>query len=112
MMRVTLDLFPRARKKALTMSYDDGTVHDRRPAEIFGRYGIRGTFHLNFGLPGDSRHISAREIPELHKTHEVSCHTVTHPFLTLAPRECSAADVRVTAGNDPVRIPAGKTVSL
>lgn len=92
-MRVTLDLFPRARKKALTMSYDDGTSHDRRLAEIFDQYGIRGTFHLNSGLLGDSRHISAQEIPELYKNHEVSCHTVTHPFLTMTPREFSAAEI-------------------
>lgn len=92
-MRITLDLFPNARKKALTMSYDDGTVHDRRLAELFDQYGIRGTFHLNSGLLGDSRHISAAEIPELYKNHEISCHTVTHPFLTLTPREFSVEEI-------------------
>jgi hypothetical protein len=69
------------------MSYDDGTVHDRRLAGIFDKYGIRGSFHLNSGWLGDDRHIKAEELPVLFCNHEVSCHTVTHPTLTAVPRE-------------------------
>ena len=42
--------FPGGKHKALTMSYDDGRLEDRRLIEIFNRNGIRGTFHLNSGL--------------------------------------------------------------
>ena len=74
--------------KALTMSYDDGRNFDRRLAEIFDRYGIRGTFHLNSGVLDDSAHVSADEIPVLYKNHEVSCHTLTHPYLErISPME-------------------------
>ena len=41
--------FPQGKHKALTMSYDDGKEDDRRLVEIFNRYGIRGTFHVNSG---------------------------------------------------------------
>ena len=47
MKHVKIDRFPGGKRFALTMSYDDGQIHDRRLVEIFNRYGIRGTFHLN-----------------------------------------------------------------
>ena len=58
--------FPGGKHKALTMSYDDGRLEDRRLIEIFNRNGIRGTFHLNSGLwEGDARRIQPEEIAEL-----------------------------------------------
>ena len=41
--------FPGGKAKALTMSYDDGKVQDRRLIDIFNKYGIKGTFNLNYG---------------------------------------------------------------
>ena len=43
--------FPGGKFKALTMSYDDGKLEDRRLVDIFNRNGIRGTFNLNGGSP-------------------------------------------------------------
>ena len=66
--------FPGGKHKALTMSYDDGRLEDRRLIEIFNRNGIRGTFHLNSGLwEGDARRIQPEEIAELYRGHEVAC---------------------------------------
>ena len=45
--------FPLGKHKVLTMSYDDGKAADIRLTEIFRRYGIKGTFHLNAGLYDD-----------------------------------------------------------
>ena len=39
--------FPGGKPKAVTLSYDDGTVHDRRLLEILDRYGIKCTFNIN-----------------------------------------------------------------
>lgn len=39
--------FPGFRLKALTLSYDDGTIHDRRLVSIMKKYGIKGTFNIN-----------------------------------------------------------------
>ena len=65
----------------VTLSYDDGTKHDKRLVEIMNRYGVRGTFHLNSSrvASGAPDHVGADEIPEVYKGHEVSVHTVTHP---------------------------------
>lgn len=81
-----LDLYPGGKPYALTMSYDDGQIHDRRLIDIFNRYGLKGTFHLNssrFDQPG---FVTSSEIASLYRGHEVSCHTKTHPFLEKLPR--------------------------
>ena len=89
-MRITLDVFPGGKHKALTMSYDDGTIHDRRLVEIFNKYGIRGSFHLNSGKFGSSAgrgHINSDEIATLFEGHEISAHTLTHPHLPYCTQE-------------------------
>ncbi len=80
-------LFPGGKAKALVMSYDDGSAHDRRLVEIFNRYRIRATFHLNSAKLGQEHHISPREARSLYQGHEVSSHTVSHPGLTTLPDE-------------------------
>lgn len=86
-MNIVFNLYPNGKKKALTMSYDDGIVADRRLVEIFDRYGIRGTFHLNSSRLDAERFVTSAELPALYKNHEISCHTVTHPFPNTIPRE-------------------------
>lgn len=82
-------VYPQGKKKALTFSYDDGQIYDRRLVEIFNRYGMKGTFHLNSGsLAPDREHpifVAADEVPELYAGHEVAVHGVQHrnlPTLT------------------------------
>lgn len=43
-------MFPDGKKKALTLSYDDGVEQDRRLVEILNRYGIKATFNINSGV--------------------------------------------------------------
>jgi hypothetical protein len=78
---ITRDLFPGGKRKAVTMSYDDGTVHDRKMVEIFNRHGVKGTFHLNSGTLGKEGMLTREEIGVLFKGHEISAHSVTHPHL-------------------------------
>ena len=68
--KVIYTCFPGGKHKVLTMSYDDGRLEDRCLVELFNRYGIRGTFNLNGGLPRPER-ISESEWVELYKGHEV-----------------------------------------
>jgi peptidoglycan/xylan/chitin deacetylase (PgdA/CDA1 family) len=82
---VSLSLFPGGRGKAVTLSYDDGVVDDRRLVEIFNRHGLRGTFHLNSGSLGREGKLAPEEIATLFQGHEVSAHSVTHPFLEQLP---------------------------
>jgi hypothetical protein len=74
--------FPEGKRKALVMSYDDGSEHDRRLLELFNHYGIRGSFYLNSGKLGAPHQVSAGEAHTLYQGHEVACHTVNHPDLT------------------------------
>lgn len=80
-MRRVRFLYPEGKRNALTMSYDDGKEADYRLVEIFDKYGIRGSFHLNSGNLGKEGWVKAEDVRNLYANHEVSCHTVTHPFL-------------------------------
>ena len=73
--------FPKGRLKALVLSYDDGSEHDRRLIDMMNANGIRGTFHLNSGKLGGAYHVLPGEISTLYKGHEVSSHTVNHLHL-------------------------------
>lgn len=79
--------FPEGRHKALTLSYDDGTVADRRLVELLGRWGLKGTFHLNSGLFGIPGRLTEEEAAGLYEGHEISAHTLTHPTIARCPRE-------------------------
>ena len=80
--------FPEGKAKALTMSYDDGKIQDERLIGIFNKYGIKGTFNLNYGLmemEQDPPRIPGNRIAELYKGHEVATHTMTHPTIERCP---------------------------
>lgn len=73
--------------KALTLSYDDGTVHDKRLIEIMDRYGLKGTFNINSGVyrtekstPSDRARLSLEEAKKLfiNSGHEVAVHGYLH----------------------------------
>lgn len=90
--------FPGGKHKALTMSYDDGKEDDLKLLEIFNRYGIKGTFHLNSGLEGQRQENGITRLPvssyrEVYKGHEVSCHTVLHPTIARCPIDQVALQV-------------------
>ena len=57
--------FPGGKAKALTMSYDDGKVQDRRLIDIFNKYGIKGTFNLNYGLVGERPRMTFEEMKKI-----------------------------------------------
>lgn len=45
--------FPNFRRKALTLSYDDGVRQDKRLIAIMRKHGLKGTFNINAGFFGD-----------------------------------------------------------
>ena len=73
------------------MSYDDGRLEDRRLVELFNRYGIRGTFNLNGGLPRPER-IPESEWVELYKGHESLSH-LPPPTISRSPLDQTARQV-------------------
>ncbi len=80
--------FPQGKAKALTMSYDDGKIQDERLVGIFNKYGIKGTFNLNYGLmerKQDPPRIARDRVAQLYQGHEVATHTMTHPTIERCP---------------------------
>lgn len=73
-------LYPEGKKKALTFSYDDGQIYDEKVIEIFQRYDLKGTFHLNSEnlYREDTVHVRATEVKKLYEGQEVACHGRQH----------------------------------
>ena len=82
--------FPQGKIRALTFSYDDGVVQDKRLVEIFNKHSLKGTFNLNGGCynpgpqdPPRGRMTKASAVALLKDSgHEVAIHTLTHPWIT------------------------------
>lgn len=85
-MTVRFDYYPEGKKKALTMSYDDGMEFDRKLIGIFNKYGIKGTFHLNSANFDREGYVTRAEIPALYANHEIASHMLTHPFPDRIPQ--------------------------
>lgn len=81
-------LYKNGLKKALTMSYDDCPSEDIRLVELFNKYHIKGTFHLiSSRLLNPKSTIKLSDISTLYKGHEISAHSLTHPFFDQIPKE-------------------------
>lgn len=87
-MQQIMKCFPGAKHKVLTLSYDDGKKADKKLLNIFNKYDIKSTFHLNSGLmDGDQQRIPVEEIKDLYQGHEVAAHTFSHPTIERCPGE-------------------------
>ena len=85
--------------KYFLLSFDDGTVYDKRFVELLNRYGIRGTFNLNSGLEDyiwyyedkfPIRRQILSETTEQYRSHEIASHSLHHHWLnTLTPPQIS-----------------------
>ena len=85
--------------KIFLISFDDGTVWDRRFVELLNKYGMKATFNLNSGLEDfvwyyEDRFPVRRQIladtVELYRGHEVASHSLHHHWLnTLTPPQLS-----------------------
>jgi peptidoglycan/xylan/chitin deacetylase (PgdA/CDA1 family) len=93
-------MYPNGKTKALTFSYDDGLVQDRKLVGIFNKYGLKGTFNINSGLqsgaykwpeevnyPGPVKRLNISDLKELYTGHEAAVHGLTHPHLENLDRE-------------------------
>lgn len=92
-MKTIYKCYPGGKHKALTMSYDDGRIADRRLVSLFNKYGIKGTFFINSGRFDHVDRVASNEIKELYKGHEVAVHTLTHPTIARCPQIQVAQEV-------------------
>lgn len=86
-------LWPKGRRKAFTLSYDDGVTQDIRLIELLNKYKVKATFNLNAGLFGQQGTVSAgkKEVPHIklsrdevitiYKGHEMAAHGQYHKCL-------------------------------
>ena len=94
-MRYPFLRFPGFKYKAVTLSYDDGVIYDRKLVDIMNAHGLKGTFNLNSGMIGDvqKRRLTEKEVLELYTGHEIAIHGKGHRSLTSAPTAMATDDV-------------------
>jgi len=86
-------------RKIFLLSFDDGTIYDKRFTELLNKYNIKCTFNLNSGLEDfvwqyEDRFPIRRQILsetiEQYRGHEVASHSLHHHWLnTLTPPQLS-----------------------
>lgn len=81
--------FPKFLDKAVTLSYDDASIYDKRLLEIINKYGLKGTFNVNSALIKESDgawRLTQADIAHIYTDfgHEVAVHGARH---------CSLADL-------------------
>ena len=66
-------LYPEWKYKAVTFSYDDGTIEDRKLTALFNKYGLKATFNVSSGKTGETRprNIKKTEMKELYNNREI-----------------------------------------
>ncbi len=82
-------LFPGGKFKALTLSYDDGVIHDKRLVDIMVKNGLKGTFNVSAGRFGNSGEYKL-SVDEMKDTYikngmEIAVHGLHHRFMTELP---------------------------
>lgn len=79
--------------KFFLLSFDDGTVHDKRFVEMLNKYSIPCTFNLNSGLENFVWQFEGNDVVRQHledtvdqyQGHEIASHSLTHPRLDQLP---------------------------
>ena len=93
-------IFKDGKKKALTLSYDDGYVFDRRLMAIFDKYGLKATFNISTGRyypeDGEDKDFRIMKLSEAKRLytdspHELAIHGYSHKALKdLEPEQIEA----------------------
>lgn len=86
-------VFPGGKRRAVTFSYDDGQRADLRLVELFNKYKVKGTFHLNSSVIGEPVFITEEEASSKYEGHEISTHCYTHPFPSLITKDQMVSEV-------------------
>jgi len=81
---IQYSVFPEGKRRIVTFSFDDGQNGDRRLADIFRKYGVKGTFHLNGSMYKNMSDEELKARAAWYDGMEISCHTYSHlsPLVT------------------------------
>ena len=82
------------KRKAFTLSFDDGVLQDKKLIKILDKYNAKCTFNINYGRLGliskttnidlpivDYSVVKKDELKQVYKNHEVGGHGLNHPHL-------------------------------
>ena len=96
--------FPGFKRKAVTLSYDDGVVWDRDLIAIMDAHGLKGTFNINSELYAQNegeRRLTKESAYSLYANsgHEVAVHGAKHLHLAQASEAVATRDVMIDREN-------------
>ena len=102
----TMLRFPGFLRKAVTLSYDDGVIFDRRLIDIMNQHGLKGTFNINselFSPAGirQGRRLTQEKTWQLYSNsgHEIAVHGAKHLSLAAVNTSAVVRDVLVDREN-------------
>lgn len=84
-------LYPGGKARAVNFSFDDGVEQDVRFVQLLNKYGLKGTFNLNYGLMKQRfawvhecgmtvRRLSEESVCGIYQGHEIASHSYSHPY--------------------------------
>jgi len=89
--------FPGFKRKAVTLSYDDGVIFDEQLINIMRKNGLKGTFNISTGLlnEGNPRRLTKENVVKLYTEsgNEVAVHGKYHVSLADVPLAMAVDDV-------------------
>ena len=104
-LRLDRILFPGGREKAVTFSFDDAVIEDRKMTALLKKYQLKGTFNVNSGCFGEKERmpfedrelyhevISEDEFLNLYIGQEVAAHGFSHFSMTDCPADTALSEV-------------------
>ena len=81
--------------RIVCLSFDDGTIYDKRFIELLNKYNLKATLNLNSGLKDfiwyfdgkPIRRLDLEKYKYLYDGHEVASHSLTHPYFSSLSKE-------------------------
>ena len=88
--------------RIVCLSFDDGTIYDKRFIELLNKYNLKATLNLNSGLKDFVWYFGARPVKRLdlkenkdiYNGHEVASHSVTHPYFSGLDKDSVIKEVK------------------
>lgn len=85
-------LYPGGKSKVFNVSYDDGVEQDVRFIALLNRYGLKGTFNINFWMTHTQfqwvhesglvvKRLPESALKDVYAGHEVASHSFSHPYM-------------------------------
>lgn len=76
---IDFNCFPSGVHNCVTFSFDDGAKEDIRLAEMFNKYGLKGTFNLSDCMI----RVLGEDFDRTYEGHEIACHGAEHRKINL-----------------------------